>query len=106
MPSVSTKVVGVSFRDGYPGTFHKWSQRRPDRYPKCVLVRDPDNAADPNAVRVMVARKHVGFIPSDLAARVAELMDAGVEVTARVTSVEVIPDLAHSPTMTIQITRP
>lgn len=106
MPSVQTKVVGVTFRDGYPGTFHKWAQLSRDRYPKCTLKRDPDNAVDPNAVKVMVGRRHVGFVPAELTVRVAAVMDDGVPVTARIVSVDVYADMASSPSMTIEITRP
>lgn len=105
MPSVETKVAGTSFLPGYPKNFYKWAQLESGRYPKCTLVRDPDNESDPNAVKVKVGRSVVGFVPADLASRVAEVMDSGVEVTCQVTTVEVIPDLAANPTMRIRITR-
>ncbi len=106
MPSVLTKVVGVTHIAAYPKNFQKWAQLPVDRYPKCKLVRMPDNKADPNAVRVKVGQGYVGFVPAELAARVAEVMDSGVEVTAEVVSVEVIPELSQNPSMTIRITRP
>jgi hypothetical protein len=106
MPRLQTKVVGVTFHNGYPGNFHKWSQRTPDRYPNCTLIREPDNEYDPNAVAVKVGRSIIGHVPKDLAARVAEVMDSGVEVTAKVVSVETFPELPENPTMTIEITRP
>lgn len=105
MARLETKVVGVTFHDGYPGTFHKWSQLEPGRYPNCTLIREPDNEHDPNAVAVKVGRTIVGHVPRDLAVRVAEVMDSGTEVTARVLSVETYPELPDNPTMTIEITR-
>lgn len=105
MPSVQTKVVGVTFHDGYPANFHKWSQRTDGQYPNCTLVREPDNEHDPNAVAVKVGRSIVGHVPRELAVRVAEVMDSGTEVTARVVSVETYPDMPSNPTMTIEITR-
>jgi hypothetical protein len=106
VPSVTCKVVGVTHVEAYPQNMWRWAQLPADRYPKCRLVRQPDNKADPNAIRVKVGRGFVGFVPAELAARVAEVMDSGVDVTAVITSVEVIPDLANNPSMTIRITRP
>lgn len=105
MATTTTNVVGVTFHDGYPQNFHKWSQITPDRYPTCVLVREPDNEHDPNAAAVKVGRSIVGHIPKDLAVTVAELMDSGADVTARIVSVETYPELPSNPTMTIELTR-
>lgn len=41
------------------------------------LRRESDNPYDPNAVRVYVGEKHVGYIPKALAAHLAARMDAG-----------------------------
>lgn len=106
MPSVQTKVVGVTFHDAYPGNFHKWSLLEDGRYPNCKLVREPDNEYDPNAVAVRVGRSKIGHVPKELAVRVAEVMDSGVDVTARIVTVETFPDLPDNPTMTIEINRP
>jgi hypothetical protein len=53
-----------------------------------TLERDADNTYNANAVKVMVnvnngSRYHLGFIPRDLAALLAPLLDKGVELAAR-----------------------
>jgi hypothetical protein len=40
-----------------------------------VLVREPDNKFDPNAVMVWIDGKHVGYIPSKDAAALAPFID-------------------------------
>lgn len=63
---------------------------------RCVvrLVRDKDNSYDKNAVRVEVPvladadlPVHVGFLPRDVAARVAPRLDAGEQPTCWVRAV-------------------
>ncbi len=39
------------------------------------LVRDPHNAHDPNAVKVMIGGQQVGWLGRDLAASMARIMD-------------------------------
>lgn len=41
-----------------------------------VLVREPSNPHDPNAVQVRRLGRHVGYLPRDLAMQVAPCMDA------------------------------
>lgn len=45
------------------------------------LEREPDNRYDPSAIKVMVStaahRVHIGYIPRNLAARLAPKLDAG-----------------------------
>lgn len=48
------------------------------------LLREPDNRHDPKAIRVMVRTaaggwRHVGYVPRDLAAKLAPRLDAGEE---------------------------
>lgn len=50
------------------------------------IVRDPDNEYDSNACEVHVLDQQIGFVPRELAAFVARMMDSGH--TVRVTSVE------------------
>lgn len=106
MPTVTTKVAGTTFRDIDKKYLVKLATLPPRQYPKCKLVRQPDNAADPNAVKVVVARKHIGFVPRELAARVAEVMDAGTKVTARLVDVTIWEDHPTSPSVKIEISRP
>lgn len=86
LPSrITLNVVGVSFAIGYPQ--HLYDIERElmfYRTPTVRLVREPDNAVDPNAVRVVVFVEHpkphyvnVGHVPAPLAQRLAPEMDAG-----------------------------
>ncbi len=43
-----------------------------------ILIREPDNPHDPNAISVSLGGVwHMGYIPSKLATELAPLMDAG-----------------------------
>lgn len=96
----TTKVVGVTFTPGYPDNLvaveRAWYDRMltmpdgvdPEPIP-VVLVANPDNEVDPNAVEVHVpAVGLVGHLPRHLAARLSpnlldgEPWEAGVEVVA------------------------
>lgn len=108
MPSVECKVAGTSFRDT-ADTKYLLKLAEQTRYPAVTLEREPDNAHDPNAVRVYFGKRPkrwIGFVPREIAAKVAEYMDAGVEVTARVVTVEVWAEHPTSPSVKIEITRP
>lgn len=52
-----------------------------------ALVRDSDNAYDPNAVAVLSPAGQVGFLNRQLAERLAPCMDGGAAYAARVTEV-------------------
>ena len=84
-PRMTIDVVGVTFMDGYPQNLYDL-ERAKMFYgdPKVRLERDPDNAVDANAVRVIAAVEHpsphegmIGHVPAALAARLAPSMDAG-----------------------------
>lgn len=50
-----------------------------------VLVREPDNQYDPNAIQVHTEDGcFIGFVPKAVAARFAPLIDAGTEVMCEV----------------------
>ena len=52
------------------------------------LVREPDNAYDPNAVQVKVlAGELLGYIPSELAVTFAKELDAGICTQARISRI-------------------
>lgn len=50
-----------------------------------TLVREPDNAFDPRAVRIDADAVKVGYVPRSVNAEVAGLLDAGVMLDARLT---------------------
>jgi hypothetical protein len=78
------KAVGMTFYDGYPESF---LELRDYPYPlEASLIRQPDNAYDPNAVAVLLSGRIVGHLPRYLAARVGPRIDAGARyvVTASI----------------------
>lgn len=71
----ATKVVGVTFED-------RQSAVQATRIGDSVdLRRDPDNEHDPNAIRVLRGNRDLGWIPRDLAAEIAPILDGGGQVT-------------------------
>lgn len=113
-PAVFTvKVVGLTFVDGYPQNLLDLRNLHERRFVRvdedqpmfagfgdgevepiaAVLVRDPNNPHDSNAVEVHVPAidQRVGFIPRDLAARVAAWLDAGRSIRCGISTVLVSP---------------
>ena len=76
----SVRTRGVSAMPGYPSTLYALAGRgaMTGQKPRLGLVREPDNAHDPNAVAVVDdSGTHIAYLPRDIAARVAPGMDAG-----------------------------
>lgn len=121
LPSHFTaKVVGVSFTDGYPENLSRLGEiadlrwltspgefGRQDREPEplaAVLVREPDNPHDPNAVAIHIPAAeigHIGHLPRALAARLAVEMDAGTPWQCEVEQVWLHPDHPDRPGITV-----
>lgn len=78
-----TPVRGHAFASPPPGV------RSPLDQQLAVLVREPDNPADPHAVAVWIGEVgrpwRIGYLDRGVAARVAPRMDAGMEFSARIT---------------------
>lgn len=111
MTSILTQVAGVTFCDGYPDNLHRLhaliaEHGRPDEGITAVLIRDPENDYDTNAVQVHVpAIGRIGSLPRTLAARVAPSMDGGNPWTAEVTRVRIDPDHDERPGADVLITK-
>lgn len=54
-----------------------------------AVEREPRNAHDPNAIKLMRGDKHIGYVPAVHSARLAPLLDAGASCTARIDYVNV-----------------
>lgn len=71
--TIVSKVSGVTF-EGRQSTIAQLRGNEP-----CRIVPEPTNKYDPNALAVHVAVKgeikHVGYIPKELAAQIAPLLD-------------------------------
>ena len=85
-----SKVAGVTFNN------RQAALRKLGQYDAAAvnvaLEREAGNAHDPNAVKVNVSvadgrAYHLGYIPKDLAAVLAPLLDKGMELVARFKSV-------------------
>lgn len=102
-------VAGESFRDGYPDNLlrlREAAEASGGAEPlACVLVRDPANEYDPNAIEIHVPGEagHVGYVPADLAARIAPLLDADVKLQSWAIAVRVHPDAPDHPGLTVGI---
>lgn len=105
----TVKVVGLSFRPGYPDSLLALSEAL-DALPagtggEASLIRDLDNEVDPHAVAVLVSGAIVGYIPATLARRVGPEIDAGSRF--RVVSAEVLihPEFPERPGLEIEVER-
>lgn len=103
------KVVGLTFRPGYPDTLHRlaevYAAMPKGAQGEATLVRDLDNAHDPNAVAVLAAGAHVGYLPRELAARAASEIDAGAQFRVISANVLVDPDHTDKPGLMIRVQR-
>src|SRR5690606_12439273 len=120
MPSpFATKVVGVSFVPGYPNNVIRLQEEAWLRYIysstdemeplPALLVRNPDNEHDPNAIEVHVplmgSESMVGHLPRNVSSRLAPLMDADEPWEVEVTMVAVHADNPHNPGIHLRISR-
>lgn len=64
--------------------YHSWDevQAQIARDDILELIREPDNAHDPLAIRVMWRGKQLGYIPRSQNAMLARLMDQGLRFVA------------------------
>lgn len=103
-------VVGVSFVSTYPNNLHQLARLTTQvATVPAVLVRNPANKFDTNAVEVHVPslgdRPMVGHVPADTAERLAPLMDDGVPFVATVADVRIDPAHPDRPGMSVRIER-
>ena len=96
------RVAGVTFVHGYPSNLYRLHETaelaiEAGECLPVVLVRNPDNQYDTNAIEVHVPAlgdgAMVGHVPKELAAKMAAVMDDGTAVAAEV--VEVVIDPWH-----------
>jgi hypothetical protein len=107
--SLHFRAVGVTFMPGYPDTLHRLHELAGDAWARgesvsCVLLRDPDNAADPNAVQIHVpAIGRVGMVPAVMAAPLAARMDDGHMFQAEIVGVAIDPDHPELPGLDVAV---
>jgi len=110
---ITAKVVGVSFTKGYPENLlalkeHTDGRNLPEEHLACVLVRNPDNVHDANAIQVHSPVPDIGMIGhvnAGMAARLAPELDAGIRWRAELLEVLIHPDHMDRPGITLRLSR-
>lgn len=112
--TVFVKVVGVTFVAGYPnnllllGEVAAAAEQRGERL-AVVLVRNPANPHDANAIEVHVPAlgdmAMIGHLARDVAARLAPRLDAGDRYVTEVSWVRIDPTHLDRPGIDIAIAR-
>jgi len=100
-----TRVVGVSFCEGYPESLLRARERTgAGEVAPVRLIRDKDNPYDPNAVNVVcvAAGGRIGRIDKKLAPHVAGRIDAGEAWEGEIVTVMVNATHPEKPGVLIQ----
>lgn len=79
MPSVHSRINGAQH---YPGAQSKLNVLK--REQPVILVREPDNANDPNAIKCIVDGVFCGYVRARDNRHAAAAMDRGDRVTCRI----------------------
>lgn len=106
-------VVGVTFVDAYPDNLYLLERVAADTFIRgderlaVVLVRNPGNEHDPNAVEVHVpaVEAMIGHLPRGVAKRLAPGLDAGERCLAEITAVAIHPVHPDRPGIHLEIRR-
>jgi hypothetical protein len=111
----TAKVVGVSFAPAYPDNLHGLRDAQDEAERKgepltVILVRNPDNEHDPNAIQVHVPALgeewgFIGYLTAPIAARMAPELDDGQEWQAEVVSVLIDDRYPDRPGISIRCQR-
>lgn len=70
------RVAGTSFRQNDVMKVQKGDE--------AMLIPDPRNPYDENAIKVMVGKRHVGYVPKDQAPTLGEAIKEGCKIIATV----------------------
>ena len=106
------KVVGVSFVPGYPDNITSLNELADEAHSlgepmTAVLIRNPKNAYDSNAIEVHVPalgdHGMIGHLERPIAARMAPDMDQGTRYLAEVESVLINPHYPDRPGISIKV---
>lgn len=100
-----TKVVGISFSDGYPNNVFALAKDAALMNSPCTLVREPDNQHDNNAIRIEINGSSIGHIPRLIAIALAPRIDRGETWLASVHSIIVSNENANQPGLKINVWR-
>jgi hypothetical protein len=103
---IEVPVVGVTFRGSdYPANIFAVGRAialagRPLR---AHLIRESHNPVDPNAIKVAVGERHVGYVPKQTAKELSALMDGGHTLLAVVDRIIVSPENADRPGLRLRV---
>lgn len=89
-------VVGLSFIPGYPENIHRLNDGD-----YVLLIRNPHNKYDSNAIEVHTLDGMLGHIPKEVAAKLAPRIDDGAQFKANVYQVRVSPENPNNPGLDI-----
>lgn len=105
--SVIVPVAGVSFIPGYPDNLYSLSEellQNPDLQIVAELRRNPENPYDSNAIEVWAnSSSMVGHLPRETAAKIAPLLDSGVNYQAIIHWVRISSDNSHNPGLDVLV---
>jgi len=122
--AIEFRAVGLTFVNEYPANVDRvaemvdaakvatlgWAGEEEASDVEVVLIRDPNNEHDANAIEVHVPalgrnRSRIGHMPRSLAERIAPSLDRGDQWDARVASVLVQPEHPDRPGVEITAER-
>lgn len=101
-----SKLVGVTYVDGYPDLFHQILDNMtggPIQW--ATLHREPSNEHDPSAIRIDWEGMTIGHLTRVTAARMAPELDAGIEWLAFIKEVPVQPGEEDKPGIIVRFKR-
>jgi hypothetical protein len=73
-----THVAGVQYSDYQKATIKAGTQ--------CKLYWEPSNPIDPNAIKIMIGKIKIGYIPRHLTDTLHEYREEGIKLKAEVTA--------------------
>jgi len=80
------KLRGVSFGDCQKNINDLYYKADAKKGEPLNLVREPDNKFDANAISVRHSGNHLGYIPREDAVYIADMIDKGEEIIAKLES--------------------
>ena len=111
----TTAVVGVTFTSGYPNNVLSLEEAFLNadvsgEALSCVLIRNPDNPFDSNAIEIHVPAlgkddSMIGHITKSMAARLAPELDAGTRWQGWVSAVKIHPEHLDRPGLEVRLER-
>ena len=105
-----TKVVGLSFVQGYPHNIERLNEFADSGPLDAELRRNPQNPHDSNAVEVHVGvlgsgYSMIGHVPAKVAERIAPEMDRGTQWNVKIELIAIHPEHPFNPGVHLVLSR-